>query len=71
MVKKPNQSLREYASYVDQALETKEMGILTSYYEQLLYNRQINHPRDKEWIELWKNFIKYVNENPRNKEKIK
>jgi len=67
IAKEPSQSLREYATYVDQTFNTKDMGILTSYYEKLLYNKQNKIKKDNEWIELWKSFMKQIQNNPRHK----
>ena len=52
------QTLRSYASYIDDFFETKDMGILTSHYEKHLYRAgrpQEDWPRIRE---LWENLIK-------------
>lgn len=67
IAKDPSQSLREYAAYVDEKFNTKDMSIITSYYENLLYNKQNKIKKDNEWIELWKNFMKHIQNNPRHK----
>jgi transglutaminase-like putative cysteine protease len=53
-----DQTLREYAKYVDNFFSTKEMSRLTDRYEQLLYNGTL---KQGTWIdskELWENLIK-------------
>lgn len=55
----PAFTLREYASYVDRSLDTRDMKILTSAYESLQYS---NNNNADYWTEtnrkLWENLIK-------------
>ncbi|WP_059174265.1 transglutaminaseTgpA domain-containing protein [Bacillus sp. FJAT-27445] len=52
------QTLRNYAGYVDSFFSTKEMGKLTSRYEQYLYRREMPEGTWKETKQLWENLIK-------------
>jgi transglutaminase-like putative cysteine protease len=56
--RKDNQTLRDYAKYVDSYFVSKEMSRLTDRYEKLLYKGSL---RDGVWLEskeLWENLIK-------------
>ena len=52
------QTLRNYAGYVDQFFSTKEMGKLTSRYEQMLYRQELPQGTWQETKQLWENLIK-------------
>ncbi|NRD77667.1 DUF4129 domain-containing protein [Bacillus sp. BRMEA1] len=56
--RKENQTLRNYAQYIDSFFATKEMTRLTSCYEQYLYQRHLPEGSWKEVCELWENLIK-------------
>ncbi|HLO11680.1 MAG TPA: transglutaminaseTgpA domain-containing protein [Pseudoneobacillus sp.] len=56
--RKHNQTLREYAKYVDSFFSTKEMSRLTERYELLLYKGTLNSGSWVESKELWENLIK-------------
>lgn len=56
--RKNNQSLRNFASYIDNFFTTREMTRLTSYYEQYLYNRTLPSGSWVEIRKLWENLIK-------------
>jgi transglutaminase-like putative cysteine protease len=53
-----NQTLRNYARYVDQFFSTREMTRLTSYYEQYLYHKDLPEGGWQETRKLWENLIK-------------
>lgn len=55
-----DQTLREYARWVDADLETNEMSQLTSYYERMLYSNGITDHQLNEVAELWKNFVNRI-----------
>ncbi|EIT84437.1 transglutaminase [Fictibacillus macauensis ZFHKF-1] len=54
----PALTLREYATYLDQVLDTNDMGLLTAHYEKMLYKKEKN---TLIWTsfqrELWENLI--------------
>lgn len=52
-VKEPEQTLREYAREIDQHFHSIEMGQLTNYYEQLLYNDKVEESDMTKQIESW------------------
>lgn len=56
--RKKNQTLRGYADYVDDYFSTKDMTELTAYYEQMVYNQNLQKGSWKEVRELWENLIK-------------
>ncbi|WP_254778935.1 transglutaminase domain-containing protein [Bacillus sp. cl95] len=56
--RKKDQTLRNYARYVDTFFSTREMSKLTSKYEQYLYRQERTHGSWKETKELWENLIK-------------
>jgi transglutaminase-like putative cysteine protease len=53
-----NQTLRNYASYIDNFFSTKEMTRLTDRYEQFLYHQQLPEESWKDSRKLWENLIK-------------
>jgi hypothetical protein len=53
-----NQTLRNYARYIDTFFSTKEMSRLTQVYEQYLYHRALPEGTWDETHELWENLIK-------------
>jgi len=54
------QTLREYAVQVDEYFGTDEMGLLTHYYEQLLYRDPIIKDLDSKQIERWNTLIQRI-----------
>ncbi len=60
IVKRPDQTLREFANAVDKHYETDEMRKLTHVYEQMLYNQGIGEPNSRKISELWKNLINRI-----------
>ncbi|WML50151.1 DUF4129 domain-containing transglutaminase family protein [Neobacillus sp. PS3-34] len=56
--RKNDQTLRNYARYVDSFFSSNEMGRLTSRYEQYIYNSNLPAGSWKELKELWENLIK-------------
>lgn len=56
--RKENQTLRDYAKYVDSFFVTKEMSHLTDRYEKLLYQGSLSNGVWSESKELWENLIK-------------
>lgn len=56
--RKPNQTLREYAKYIDQYFQTTEMTRLTLMYEQLVYKGEQNIDHWNDAKKLWENLIK-------------
>jgi transglutaminase-like putative cysteine protease len=56
--RKPHQTLRQYAAYVDDWFETKEMTKLTVLYEKSVYLSKNNLVDWDEVRELWENLIK-------------
>jgi transglutaminase-like putative cysteine protease len=56
--RKPNQTLRDYAKYVDTFFSTREMTKLTDRYELMLYKGALKSGTWKESKELWENLIK-------------
>ena len=53
-----DQTLRNYARYIDTLFETREMSRLTDRYEQYLYHQQLPKGSWKDSRELWENLIK-------------
>lgn len=53
-----NQTLREYARYVDKFLSSQEMSNLTSRYEQYIYKGTFQEGSWQELRELWEKLIK-------------
>lgn len=60
IVKAHDETLRAYAERIDRHYGTNEMGQLTNYYEQVLYNNEKNTPHVADLTQLWKNLIKRV-----------
>lgn len=56
--RKPGQTLRDYANYIDHYYSNKEMGRLTSQYEKYLYKGYVSEGTWNELKELWENLIK-------------
>lgn len=56
--RKENQTLRNYARYIDTFFSTREMTKLTARYEQYLYHQHIPEGSWEESRELWENLIK-------------
>jgi transglutaminase-like putative cysteine protease len=56
--RKENQTLRSYAEYIDSFFSTREMTRLTSYYEQIIYNKDMSKGSWESVRELWENLIK-------------
>ncbi|MFZ7947099.1 transglutaminase TgpA family protein [Neobacillus sp. 19] len=56
--RKENQTLRNYARYVDTFFSTREMTRLTHFYEQYTYHQNLPKGTWKESHELWENLIK-------------
>lgn len=56
--RKENQTLRNYAKYVDTFFSTREMTQLTLYYEQWMYHQSLPKGSWFELKELWENLIK-------------
>lgn len=59
--KKKDQTLREYAKYIDERYETNDMRKLTSAYEKMLYNKEIDEEIKNDQIELWERLMKHIN----------
>ncbi|MED3561423.1 transglutaminase domain-containing protein [Bacillus xiapuensis] len=58
VTRKEDQTLRNYARYVDAFFSTEEMTHFTSRYEQYLYHNQLPEGSWKETRKLWENLIK-------------
>ncbi|WP_083584438.1 DUF4129 domain-containing transglutaminase family protein [Bacillus weihaiensis] len=56
--RKPNQTLREYARYIDHYFQMVHMSTLTERYEKALYRRDSAKDEWKQSVELWENLIK-------------
>ena len=56
--RKENQTLRNYARYIDSFFSTREMTRLTVFYEQYIYHQNLPQGTWKESHELWENLIK-------------
>jgi transglutaminase-like putative cysteine protease len=56
--RKSDQTLRDYAKYVDTFFSTREMTRLTDRYELLLYKGALKNGTWEETKELWENLIK-------------
>ncbi|UII56317.1 transglutaminaseTgpA domain-containing protein [Cytobacillus spongiae] len=56
--RKDDQTLRDYAQYVDKFFSSKEMGKLTAAYERYLYKGQLQEGTWNDTKELWENLIK-------------
>ncbi|MEH7307204.1 transglutaminase TgpA family protein [Neobacillus drentensis] len=56
--RKENQTLRNYARYIDSFFSTREMTRLTAIYENYLYHQHLPKGTWKESHELWENLIK-------------
>lgn len=54
-------TLREYAAHVDRRYRTKNMSLLTNYYEQMVYNNQLEQiENNDEIVKLWRHLIKQI-----------
>jgi hypothetical protein len=53
-----NQTLRNYARYIDSFFSTREMSRLTATYENYLYHQFLPKGTWEESYELWENLIK-------------
>lgn len=56
--RKPDQTLRDYAEYIDEYFSTKDMGTLTENYERYLYKGSLEEGTWKDTKQLWENLIK-------------
>lgn len=56
--RKDGQTLRDYADYVDRFFSSKEMGRLTTRYEEFIYRGELKEGSWEETKELWENLIK-------------
>jgi transglutaminase-like putative cysteine protease len=56
--RKDNQTLRNYARYIDTFFSTREMTRLTAFYEQYMYQQSLPQGTWKESYPLWENLIK-------------
>jgi transglutaminase-like putative cysteine protease len=56
--RKQDQTLREYAAYIDHFFSTQEMSRITAQYERVLYRGSLEEGRWEETRELWENLIK-------------
>jgi hypothetical protein len=56
--RKENQTLRNYARYVDSFFSTREMTRLTAIYESYLYHQNLPKGTWENSYELWENLIK-------------
>jgi hypothetical protein len=56
--RKENQTLRNYAEYIDSFFSTREMTRLTAYYEQIIYHQNLSKDSWEDVRELWENLIK-------------
>jgi len=56
--RKENQTLRNYARYIDSFFSTREMSRLTAIYENYLYHQNLPKGTWEESYELWENLIK-------------
>lgn len=56
--RKPEQTLRDYAKYIDQYFSSEEMSLLTSKYEQYIYKGSLEEGTWEDTKELWENLIK-------------
>jgi transglutaminase-like putative cysteine protease len=56
--RKENQTLRNYARYIDTFFSTREMTRLTVHYEQYMYHQHLPKGTWEESYKLWENLIK-------------
>lgn len=63
--KETNQTLREFASQMDTHYNTKQISLLTRYYEQVLYNENTEAMKDKELIKIWEDVVRQIIEEKR------
>ncbi|MBT2719736.1 transglutaminaseTgpA domain-containing protein [Bacillus sp. ISL-46] len=56
--RKENQTLRNYARYIDSFFSTREMSRLTAIYENYVYHQNLPKGTWEESHELWENLIK-------------
>lgn len=53
-----NETLRNYAKYIDSLFTTSEMTELTIYYEQYLYQQVSQEENWEKYLKLWENLMK-------------
>lgn len=58
--RRKNQTLREYAKQVDARYRTKEMKMLTAYYERMLYRNEFDENEWRHLRDLWRNLLKTI-----------
>lgn len=58
--KETSMTLRNYAKEVDRIYNTEQMKFLTTFYEQILYNKESPNQLDEEMILKWNEFITKV-----------
>ncbi|WP_308314945.1 DUF4129 domain-containing transglutaminase family protein [Bacillus sp. V33-4] len=58
LMRKDDQTLREYANYIDSFFSSQEMSSLTNKYEHFLYRGTLQEGSWAEMKELWENLIK-------------
>ncbi|PLR75569.1 transglutaminase [Bacillus sp. V3-13] len=58
LIRKGDQTLREYANYIDSFFSSQEMSNLTDKYEHFLYRGKLEDGSWAEMKELWQNLIK-------------
>ncbi|MFD1849614.1 DUF4129 domain-containing transglutaminase family protein [Oceanobacillus bengalensis] len=56
----PGQTLTEFAEGIDTQYGTNEMGLLTTFYEQMLYKNETNANHTEELTKLWKDLINRI-----------
>lgn len=56
--RKENQTLRNYADYIDSVFSTREMTRLTAVYEQYLYHQNLSEGTWAETHKLWEDLMK-------------
>ncbi len=56
--RKENQTLRNYAKYIDSIFSSSEMTELTIYYEQYLYQQVSQEDNWEKCLKLWENLMK-------------
>lgn len=58
LVRNPDQTLRDYAEYIDRYFSTNDMGTLTAKYERYVYKGSLEEGTWKDTKQLWENLIK-------------